>query len=50
MGIERSLAYASLRLSIGRFTTSNDIEKAIEIISNEVATQREQNILWERRA
>tara|TARA_R110002074_G_scaffold203432_10_gene371428 strand:+ start:17741 stop:18916 length:1176 start_codon:yes stop_codon:yes gene_type:complete len=50
MGIERSLAYASLRLSIGRFTTSNGIEKAIEIISNEVATQREQNILWERRA
>lgn len=49
MGVERSLAYASLRLSIGRYTTANDIEKAIEIITNEVNKQREQNILWERR-
>jgi cysteine desulfurase len=50
MGIKRSLAYASLRLSIGRYTTSKDIDQAIEIITNEVTTQREQNILWERRA
>lgn len=50
MGVERSLAYASLRLSIGRYTTANDIEKAIEIITNEVNKQREQNILWERRS
>tara|TARA_R110002051_G_scaffold72609_1_gene131213 strand:- start:12033 stop:13211 length:1179 start_codon:yes stop_codon:yes gene_type:complete len=50
MGVERSLAYASLRLSIGRYTTATDIEKAIEIITNEVAKQRESNILWERRA
>ena len=50
MGIERSLAYASLRLSIGRYTTKNEIEKAIEIISSEVSKQRESNILWERRS
>ena len=50
MGVERSLAYASLRLSIGRYTMENDVEKAIEIITNEVAKQRESNILWERRA
>ena len=50
MGVERSLAYASLRLSIGRYTTESDIEKAIEIITNEVAKQRDSNILWERRA
>lgn len=49
MGVERSLAYASLRLSIGRYTTESDIEKAIEIVTNEVAKQRESNILWERR-
>lgn len=49
MGVERSLAYASLRLSIGRFTTSDEIEKAIDIITNEVNKQREQNILWERK-
>ena len=50
MGVERSLAYASLRLSIGRYTMERDVEKAIEIITNEVAKQRESNILWERRA
>jgi cysteine desulfurase len=49
MGIDRSLAYASLRLSIGRYTTEEDIDKAIEIITKEVKKQREQNILWERR-
>ena len=49
MGIERSLAYASLRLSIGRYTNQNDIETAIEIVTNEVSKQRENNILWERR-
>ena len=49
MGIEPSLAYASLRLSMGKYTTRNDIKKAIEIITKEVAEQRENNILWERR-
>ncbi len=49
MGVARSLAYASLRLSIGRYTTTNDIEKAIEILTTEVTKQRENNILWERR-
>jgi cysteine desulfurase len=49
MGIERSLAYASLRLSIGRYTAEEDIEKAIGIITSEVTKQREANILWERR-
>lgn len=49
MGVERSLAYASLRLSIGRYTSESDIEKAIAIVAKEVVTQRERNILWERR-
>ena len=49
MGVERELAYASLRLSLGRYTKEQDIEKAIEIISEAVAGQRENNILWERR-
>lgn len=49
MGVERSLAYASLRLSIGRDTTLKDVEKAIDIITSEVSKQRESNILWERR-
>ena len=49
MGMERSLAYASLRLSIGRYTSEADVKKAIEIITAEVSKQRERNILWERR-
>ena len=49
MGMERSLAYASLRLSIGRYTSENDVKTAIEIITAEVSKQRERNILWERR-
>jgi cysteine desulfurase len=49
MGIERSLAYASLRLSIGRFTSEADIDSAIEIISTTVDEQRKNNIMWERR-
>ena len=49
MGVERSLAYASLRLSIGRNTTEEDIDRAVEIISGVVASQRENNILWDRR-
>lgn len=49
MGIERSLAYASLRLSIGRYTREEDIDRAIEFISEAVTRERENNILWERR-
>lgn len=49
MGIDRSLAYASLRLSIGKYSSKEDIEKAIVIITSEVSRQRNNNILWERR-
>jgi len=49
MGIEPSLAYASIRLSIGRFTTEAEIDKAIKLISTLVAEQRANNIMWERR-
>lgn len=49
MGIDRTLAYASLRLSLGRFTTVQDVDKAIEVIAETVSRLRENNILWERR-
>lgn len=49
MGMTRAMAYASLRLSIGKKTTSEAVGKAIEIITQEVSKQRESNILWERR-
>ena len=49
MGVERSLAYASVRLSIGKHTQEGDIDKAVAIISETVSRERENNILWERR-
>lgn len=49
MGVERSLAYASIRLSLGVYTKNEDVEKAIEIITAAVGALRENNILWERR-
>ena len=49
MGVEKSLAAASLRLSLGRYTTSEEIEVASSVIHREVARLREDNILWERR-
>lgn len=49
MGVERSLAFASLRLSIGKYTSESDVEKAIEIVTLEISKQRGANILWERR-
>ena len=49
MGVERSLAYASLRLSLGRYTRPEEVDRAVELIAGAVAAQRESNILWERR-
>ncbi len=49
MGISPTIAFASLRLSLGRNTTEEDISMAIAVISEEVKKQRENNILWERR-
>ncbi len=50
MGIDRGLAYASLRLSMGKYSKMAGVEKAIEIITDTVARLRESNILWERRS
>lgn len=50
MGIDQSLAFSSIRFSLGRFTTNNDIDSVIHIVDQEVAKQRASNILWERRS
>lgn len=49
MNIDQSLAYSSIRFSIGRFTTAEDIDRVIQTVDQEVAKQRANNILWERR-
>lgn len=50
MGVDQNLAFASIRFSIGRFTSDVDIDNVIQIIDQEVAKQRNNNILWERRS
>lgn len=49
MGIGRNLALSTLRISLGKYTTEEDIQKAISIITKEVAKQRANNLLWDRR-
>ncbi|THD68866.1 cysteine desulfurase [Robertkochia marina] len=49
MGIPEVLAFSSIRFSLGRYTTQEEVEQIIAIVSREVAAQREANILWERR-
>lgn len=49
MGLNPDLAFSSMRISLGRYTTESEVDRAIEIISEEVAKQRADNILWERR-
>ena len=49
MGVDQETAASSLRLSMGRYTTPEEIETAISIIKREVSRLREGNILWARR-
>lgn len=50
MGVEPDLAFSSIRFSLGRYTSVSDIDKTIEILVDQVAKQRAENILWERRS
>ncbi|MEG3619152.1 IscS subfamily cysteine desulfurase [Magnetovibrio sp. PR-2] len=47
LGVEDELAHTSLRLGLGRFTTEDDVEYAIERISKEVNRLRELSPLWD---
>ncbi|MDN3644111.1 cysteine desulfurase family protein [Lutimonas halocynthiae] len=49
MRIDPDLAFSSLRFSIGKYTSEEDIIKTINIVDKEVNSLREKNILWERR-
>jgi cysteine desulfurase len=50
MGVEPDLAFSSIRFSLGKYTSESDIDKTIEILTDQVAKQRADNILWERRS
>ncbi len=47
MGLGDDLAHSSLRLSLGRFSTPEDVEEAITLISNGVNHMRELSPIWE---
>lgn len=40
MGVEQTLAYSSLRFSLGRFTTEEEIDRAIEVVTHGVTRLR----------
>ncbi len=47
MGLGDDLAHSSLRMSLGRFSTSEDVEEAITLISAGVNHMRELSPIWE---
>jgi cysteine desulfurase len=49
MGITEDLAFSSLRISLGKYTTESEVDGAIDVICEEVGKLRADNILWERR-
>ena len=47
LGVEEELAHTSLRIGIGRFTTEEDIDFAVDKIASEVERLRQMSPLWE---
>ncbi len=47
IGREDELAHSSIRFSIGRFTTDEEIDKVIAELQEQVARLRELSLLWE---
>lgn len=47
LGLNDELAHSSLRISIGRFTTEEDVDHAIEQINHAVGKLRELSPLWD---
>lgn len=47
IGVDDSLAHTSIRFGIGRFTTEEEIDYAIEVIKSKVQKLRDLSPLWE---
>jgi cysteine desulfurase len=47
LGVSEDLAHTSLRLGLGRFTTEDDVDKAVTEIVTQVKKLRELSPLWE---
>ncbi len=47
LGVEDELAHTSIRFGIGRFTTEEEVDYTIELMTREVSRLRELSPLWE---
>ncbi len=47
LGVGDDLAHTSIRFGIGRFTTEEEVDKAIEIVKNSIEKLREMSPLWD---
>ena len=47
LGVDEELAHTSIRFGIGRFTTEEEIDYAVEVISRSINKLREMSPLWE---
>ncbi|MEB3701649.1 Cysteine desulfurase IscS [Candidatus Bealeia paramacronuclearis] len=47
LGVNEEMAHTSLRLGFGRFTTEDEVDRAVEVIVREVKRLREMSPLWE---
>jgi len=47
LGVEEDLAHTSIRFGIGRFTTEEEIDYTIDVLSKSVSRLREMSPLWE---
>jgi cysteine desulfurase len=47
LGRSDELAHSSIRFTIGRFTTEDEVDRAIELVKNKVGKLRDLSPLWE---
>jgi len=49
LGRSDTLAHSSLRLTLGRFTTQDEVDRAVRLLRTQIARLRELSPLWEMR-
>jgi cysteine desulfurase len=47
LGVDEEMAHTSIRYGLGRFTTAEEVDRAVELTVHHVAKLREMSPLWE---
>ena len=47
IGVEEDLAHTSLRIGFGRFTTEEEVDYAVDLITRQVTRLRDMSPLWD---